>query len=155
MAELEVGNTLPPFHLPRDGGGFLDSASLAGKPFVLYVYPKDNTEGCTLEAVDFSSLNKDFAKLGVAIVGLSPDNARSHDRFKAKHGLKLDLVSDENREVLESLGLWVEKSLYGRKYMGVERATVLVGADGRIARVWRKVRVRGHAAEVLEAAKAL
>lgn len=155
MAELDVGDAMPPFRLPRDGGGELDSASLAGKPFVLFFYPKDNTEGCTREAIDFSMLKPDFDRLGVAVIGVSPDSAKSHDRFKAKHGLGVDLVADEDKQVLEAFGLWVEKSMYGRKYMGVERTTLLVGDDRRIARIWRRVKVAGHAAEVLEAAKAL
>ena len=155
MAELEVGQTVPAFALPRDGGGTLDSATLAGKPYVFYVYPKDNTEGCTLEAIDFSRLKPDFDALGIAIVGMSPDNAKSHDRFKAKHALDIDLVSDADKSLLDRLGVWVEKSMYGRKYLGVERTTWLVDATGKVAQVWNKVKVAGHADEVLAAAKAL
>lgn len=145
----------PDFDLPRDGGGTLGLAQLSGKAVVLYFYPADDTPGCTAEAVDFNRLKPEFEKAGAVVIGLSPDSTRKHDKFKAKHGLDLDLVADEERKVIEAYGLWVEKKLYGRVYMGVERATFLIGADGRIARIWRKVRVKGHAEQVLEAARAL
>ncbi|MGP2492657.1 peroxiredoxin [Mesorhizobium sp. PUT5] len=155
MANLEVGDPAPDFHLPRDGGGALALTGLAGRPVVLYFYPADDTPSCTAEALDFSRLKPDFEKAGAAVIGLSPDSTRKHDKFKAKHGLGVDLVADEEREAIEAYGLWVEKKLYGRTYMGVERATFLIGADGRIVRIWRKVKVKGHAEAVLEAVRAL
>ncbi|CAM5406948.1 peroxiredoxin Q/BCP [Aquamicrobium terrae] len=155
MANLEVGDPAPDFHLPRDGGGALALSGLAGRPVVLYFYPADDTPSCTAEALDFSRLKPDFEKAGAAVIGLSPDSTRKHDKFKAKHGLGVDLVADEEREAIEAYGLWVEKKLYGRTYMGVERATFLIGADGRIVRIWRKVKVKGHAEAVLEAVHAL
>ncbi len=154
MADLEVGDLAPDFDLPRDGGGSLRLSQLRGKPVVLYFYPADDTPGCTAEAIDFSRLKPDFEKAGATVIGLSPDSTRKHDKFKAKHALAVDLVADEQRQVIESYGLWVEKKLYGRAYMGVERATFLIGSDGRIARIWRKVKVKGHAEAVLEAVQA-
>jgi thioredoxin-dependent peroxiredoxin len=155
MAELKEGDHAPDFDLPRDGGDKLSLASLRGKGVVLYFYPKDDTSGCTVEAIDFSRLKGEFAKFGVEIIGMSPDSSKSHDKFKAKHDLTVPLVSDEDKTVLQAYGVWAEKSMYGRKYMGVERTTFLIGKDGRIARVWNKVKVPGHAEEVLAAAKAL
>ncbi len=155
MADLEVGDLAPDFDLPRDGGGSLRLSQLRGKPVVLYFYPADDTPGCTAEAIDFSRLKPDFEKAGATVIGLSHDSTRKHDKFKAKHGLGVDLVADEEREAIEAYGLWVEKKLYGRTYMGVERATFLIGADGRIVRIWRKVKVKGHAEAVLEAVRAL
>ncbi len=154
MADLEVGDLTPDFDLPRDGGGSLRLSQLRGKPVVLYFYPADDTPGCTAEAIDFSRLKPDFEKAGATVIGLSPDSTRKHDKFKAKHALAVDLVADEQRQVIESYGLWVEKKLYGRAYMGVERATFLIGSDGRIARIWRKVKVKGHAEAVIEAVQA-
>ncbi len=122
---------------------------------VLFIYPQDDTNSCTAEAIDFSALSPEFAAAGAAIVGISPDAPARHDRFKAKHGLSVVLAADEARTVIEAYGAWGEKSLYGRRYMGVIRSTVLIGRDGRIARIWRNVRVRNHAIEVLEAVKAL
>lgn len=127
----------------------------AGRKLVLYFYPKDDTSGCTREAQDFTALANDFAAAGAAIVGISKDSLASHKKFQAKYDLKVALGSDAEGGVCEAFGTWVEKAMYGRKYMGIERATFLVGADGTIARIWRKVKVPGHAAEVLEAAKAL
>jgi peroxiredoxin Q/BCP len=155
MAEMDVGDVAPAFELPQGGGGTLSLSSLKGKPVVLYFYPKDDTSGCTAEAIAFSGLKPQFAKAGAVVVGMSPDSVKSHDKFKTKHKLEVDLVSDEDRKVLEAYGVWAEKSMYGRKYMGVERTTFLIGPDGRIAKVWRKVKVPGHAEEVLEAVKAL
>jgi len=155
MAELIPGTEAPDFDLPRDGGGTVRLSSLRGKPVVLYFYPKDDTSGCTSEAIDFSALKPEFDKIGVVVIGMSPDSAKSHDKFKKKHDLKVDLVSDETKNVLQAYGVWTEKSMYGRKYMGVERTTLLLDADGRIAQVWPKVKVPGHAAAVLEAARAL
>ncbi|RTL97215.1 MAG: peroxiredoxin [Hyphomicrobiales bacterium] len=155
MADLNAGDAAPQFDLPRDGGGSLSLASFRGKPVVLYFYPQDDTTGCTNEAIGFSQLKPEFDKAGAAVIGLSPDSVKKHDKFKAKHSLSVDLVADEERKVIEAYHLWVEKTMYGRQYMGVERATFLIGKDGRIARVWRKVRVKGHAEEVLEAVRAL
>jgi thioredoxin-dependent peroxiredoxin len=155
MADLNVGDVAPQFDLPRDGGGTLSLAAFRGKPIVLYFYPQDDTTGCTTEAIGFSQLKPEFEKAGAAVIGLSPDTAKKHDKFKKKYDLTIDLVADEERKVIEAYHLWVEKTLYGRNYMGVERATFLIGKDGRIARIWRKVRVKGHAEEVLEAVRAL
>lgn len=155
MAELKEGDKAPDFNLPRDGGGSLSLSSLKGKPVVLYFYPKDDTSGCTAEAIDFSRLKDQFGKIGTEIIGMSPDSGKSHDKFKSKHDLKVHLVADEEKKTLEAYGVWAEKSMYGRKYMGVERTTFLVGKDGRIAKIWNKVKVPGHAEEVLAAAKAL
>lgn len=155
MAEPAVGQSAPDFDLPRGGGGTLRLSSLKGRAVVLYFYPKDDTSGCTAEAIDFSALKPEFDKAGAVVVGMSPDSVKSHDKFARKHGLSLELVADEERNALEAYGVWVEKSMYGRKYMGVERSTYLVDKNGRIARIWRPVKVPGHAVEVLEAARAL
>ena len=145
------GQKAPPLSLPTDGGGHID---LTG-PAVVYFYPKDDTPGCTNEGKDFSALIDDFAALGVAVIGVSRDTVKKHDRFKAKHDLKVVLASDEDGVVTEAWGVWVEKQLYGRKYMGIERATFLIDGAGVVRRAWRNVRVTGHASEVLEAARAL
>ncbi len=155
MADLNVGDPAPQFDLPRDGGQSIRLADFSGKPVVLYFYPQDDTPGCTAEAIDFSRLKPEFEKAGTTVIGLSPDNVKKHDKFKTKHGLTVDLASDPERQVIEAYHLWVEKTMYGRKYMGVERATFLIGADGRIARIWRNVKVKGHAEDVLEAVRAL
>jgi peroxiredoxin Q/BCP len=155
MTALNIGNDAPDFTLPRDGGGTITLSGLRGNPVILYFYPKDDTSGCTQEAIEFSGLRPQFEKLGAKVIGMSPDPVKKHDKFKAKHDLKVDLVADEDKAIIESYGLWVEKSMYGRKYMGVERTTFLIGSDGKIAKIWNKVKVPGHAAEVLEAAKAL
>lgn len=155
MTELSPGQDAPQFELPRDGGGTLTLSALRGKAVVLYFYPKDDTSGCTAEAIDFSALKADFEKAGAVVIGMSPDSAKKHDKFKAKHGLSVDLVADEERKAIEAYGVWAEKSMYGRKYMGVERTTFLIDRDGKIAKVWPKVKVPGHAAEVLEAVRAL
>jgi len=155
MTEPTAGGIAPDFSLPRDGGGTVALRDFAGKAVVVYFYPQDDTKSCTAEAIDFSALSPEFAAAGAAIVGISPDAPARHDRFRAKHGLSVVLAADEARTVIEAYGAWGEKSLYGRKYMGVIRSTVLIGRDGRIARIWRNVRVRNHAAEVLEAVKAL
>lgn len=155
MTELSPGQDAPQFELPRDGGGMLTLSALRGKAVVLYFYPKDDTSGCTAEAIDFSALKADFEKAGAVVIGMSPDSAKKHDKFKAKHGLSVDLVADEERKAIEAYGVWAEKSMYGRKYMGVERTTFLIDRDGKIAKVWPKVKVPGHAAEVLEAVRAL
>ncbi|WP_333592556.1 peroxiredoxin [Brevundimonas sp.] len=150
MSVIE-GQKAPPLSLPTDGSGHLD---LTG-PAVVYFYPKDDTPGCTNEGKDFSALIGDFNALGVAVVGVSRDGVKKHDRFKAKHDLKVILAADEDGVVTEAWGVWVEKQLYGRKYMGIERATFLIDGSGVVRRVWRNVRVSGHAAEVLAAARGL
>lgn len=153
--ELQVGSVAPAFSLPMAGGREISLASFAGRKVVLYFYPKDDTSGCTKEAQEFSALKAAFAAVDTEIIGLSPDSPASHGKFAGKYDLDLSLASDESKETLAAYGVWVEKSMYGRKYMGVERTTVLIGRDGKVARVWPKVKVPGHAAEVLEAAKAL
>ena len=120
----------------------------------MFFYPKDDTAGCTAEAIDFSALKPEFDRIGAVLIGISPDSVKSHDKFKAKHAITVRLASDEDRRTIERYGLWVEKNMYGRKYMGVERTTVLVGPDGRIRQIWNKVKVRGHARAVLDAAAA-
>ena len=151
----EQGQPAPALDLPTDGGGRITLAALQGKPAVVYFYPKDDTTGCTREAQDFTALAADFAALGATVIGVSKDTVKKHDRFKAKYDLAVVLASDEDGAACEAWGVWVQKKLYGREYMGIERATFLVDADGRVARVWRNVKVAGHAAEVLEAVKAL
>ena len=155
MAELLIGDVAPDFELPRDGGGTMSLQSLRGQPVVLYAYPKDDTSGCTAQAIDFTRLKPDFEQAGVTVVGISPDSVKKHDKFKQKHELGIDLIADEEKSVLTALDVWKEKSMYGRKYMGVERSTFLIDQDGKISRIWRKVSVPGHAEEVLEAARAL
>jgi peroxiredoxin Q/BCP len=150
---VAVGDTLPDFDLPTDGGGSLSRAALAGQPLVLYLYPKDDTSGCTKEANAFKALMGEFAALGVAVVGLSKDPVTSHDKFKSKYDLNFPLLSDEAGGLVEALGAWVEKSMYGKTYMGIDRSTFLVGADGTVKAIWRKVKVPGHAEAVLAAAK--
>jgi thioredoxin-dependent peroxiredoxin len=155
MPVLVEGDLVPDFALPGDDGATVSPASLRGAPYVLWVYPKADTSGCTVEAGDFTRLKPDFDALGVALVGVSADPARKLARFRAKHGLAGALVSDEERTLLEALGVWVEKSMYGRKYMGAERTTLLVDGEGRVARLWPKVSVPGHAEAVLAAAREL
>ena len=152
---LRIGDAAPAFELPATGGAPISLAGLKGRKAVIYFYPKDDTSGCTLEAQDFQALKGEFAQAGTEVIGVSADSVASHDRFARKYGLDFTLASDESLTMLEAYGVWVEKSMYGRKYMGVERTTVLVDRDGRIARIWPKVKVPGHAAEVLAAAKAL
>ena len=155
MKELAVGDAAPDFDLESDGGGRVSLSDLKGTPVVVYFYPKDNTPGCTKEAIAFTELNTEFDKLGVTIVGISPDSAKKHDNFIAKHNLAVRLGADTETKTAEAYGVWVEKSMYGKKYMGVERSTFLVNKDGMIAQIWRKVKVPGHADAVLEAASAL
>jgi peroxiredoxin Q/BCP len=155
IPDLTEGDVAPDFDLPADGGARISLSDLKGKPVVLFFYPKDDTSGCTEEAIAFSQKKKEFDALGVSLVGMSPDSVKKHDKFKAKHELTTPLASDEEKETLQAYGVWKEKSMYGRKYMGVERSTFLIGKDGRIARIWRKVQIKGHADEVLEAARAL
>jgi len=155
MAELSPGLQAPDFTLARDGGGTVSLAGFRGRPLVLFFYPKDDTGGCTAEAKDFTALKPEFDVAGVALLGISPDPVKKHDRFVAKHGLAVPLASDEDHAALEAYGVWKEKSLYGRTYMGVERTTLLIDAEGRIAHIWPKVKVKGHAEAVLAAAKTL
>jgi len=156
MAEMPgVGAKAPDFQLERDGGGRAGLADFKGRKLVLYFYPKDDTSGCTTEAKDFSALTKEFGKAGAVVVGVSPDPARKHDRFKAKHELSVALLADEEKSMLEAYGVWKEKSMYGRKYMGVQRTTFLIDGKGVVREVWPKVKVPGHAKAVLEAVKAL
>ncbi len=151
----DIGDKAPDFNAPTDGGGTLKLSSLKGSAVVLYFYPKDDTPGCTKEAIGFTGAVWDFEKAGATIVGVSKDSAQKHDKFKAKHDLKITLVSDEDGDICQSYGVWVEKNMYGRKYMGVERATFLIDSKGVIRNVWRKVKVNGHVEAVLDAAKAL
>lgn len=155
MTTLDIGNNAPDFTLPSDGGGTITLSGMRGNPVILYFYPKDDTSGCTQEAIEFSGLKQQFEKLGAKVIGMSPDPVKKHDKFKAKHELTVDLVADEDKSIIEAYGLWVEKSMYGRKYMGVERTTFLIDSNGKIAKIWNKVKVPGHAAEVLEATRAL
>lgn len=155
MADITEGMKAPAFDLPAAGGGRVSLETLKGKAVVLYFYPKDDTTGCTREAIDFTALVDDFADAGAVVVGVSRDTVKKHDRFRDKHGLKVELASDEDGALCEAYGVWVEKTLYGRQYMGIERATFLIDAAGVVRRVWRKVRVAGHAAEVLDAVRAL
>lgn len=148
---LQEGDVAPVFVLPADGGEPLALEGFLGRTVVLYFYPRDDTPGCTLEAQEFAALANEFARAGAAVIGVSPDSPACHARFKTKHGLDLHLASDEEKTVAAAYGVWVEKSMYGRKYMGIERATFLIAPDGRIARIWRKVKPKGHAAEVLAA----
>ena len=152
---LLEGDPAPDFSLPRDGGETVTLSGLRGAPVVLYFYPKDDTSGCTKEAIAFSGLTGDFAALGARVLGVSKDPVKSHDKFKAKHELAVTLLADEDTAVTQAYGVWVEKSMYGRKYWGAERATFLIDAEGRIARIWRKVKVPGHAEQVLKATRAL
>ena len=155
MAELISGVEAPDFTLPRDGGGTLSLSGFRGRPVVLFFYPKDDTEGCTTEARDFTAAKAQFDALGVALIGLSPDPVKKHDKFVKKHDLGVPLASDEGLQTLEAYGVWKEKSMYGRTYMGVERTTMLIDANGRIAEIWPKVKVKGHVEAVLEAARKL
>lgn len=152
---LKVGDKAPAFTLPATGGAPISLEGLRGKKAILYFYPKDDTPGCTSEAIAFQGLKGEFAKAGAEIIGISADSIASHDKFARKHNLDFALASDEEKAMLEAYGVWVEKSMYGKKYMGIERTTVLIDRDGRIAKIWPKVKVPGHAEEVLEAAKGL
>ena len=152
---LQAGDIAPAFKLAGAGGEKLSFVGFKGKKLVLYFYPKDDTSGCTKEAIEFNDLRNAFAKADTVVVGMSPDSVKSHDKFREKYGLTFPLAADEDKATLLAYGVWVEKSMYGRKYMGVERSTYLIDAKGRIAQVWRKVKVPGHAEEVLAAARAL
>jgi peroxiredoxin len=152
---LVEGAIAPPFSLPRDGGGSISLADHAGKKLVLFFYPRADTPGCTREAIDFTRLNSAFADEGATVLGISADTVKAQESFRSKHQLSVPLISDEQHEMLEAYGAWGEKSMYGRNFMGIIRTTVLIGADGRIARIWRNVRVDGHADEVLAAVRAM
>ncbi len=152
---VNEGDIAPDFELTTDGSGKVKLSDFKGKSVVVYFYPADDTPGCTTEAIDFSGALSDFDAAGTVVIGISPDTAESHDRFKAKHGLKVILASDVDHKVSERYGAWGEKMNYGRKSIGLIRSTVLVGPDGRVARVWPQVRVKGHIEKVLEAAKAI
>ena len=151
-AAPNVGDSAPDFKLPTDGGGEVSLSDLRGRNVVVYFYPKDDTSGCTKEAIAFTELTSEFDKKNTSIIGISADTPAKHDKFKAKHNLGITLASDEDHEALEAYGVWVEKNMYGRKYMGIERATYLIDKEGKIAQVWRKVKVVGHAEQVLAAA---
>ena len=146
---LSIGDQAPDFTLPGDGGKDISLSDYKGQNLVLYFYPKDDTSGCTTEAIDFTANLAKFSKLDTAIVGISKDSAAKHDKFKAKHDLKIRLAADEELKTIQAYGVWVEKSMYGRKYMGIERSTFLIDADGKITEIWRKVRVKGHVDAVL------
>ena len=151
---IAEGQTAPDFTLPRDGGGTVALTELLPKTVVLYFYPKDDTPGCTTEALDFTRLKADFEAAGAVVVGISKDSVAKHDKFCKKHGLGVILASDEDGDTCERYGTWVEKSMYGKTYMGIERTTVLIGGDGIVRRVWPKVKVKGHAEDVLDAVRA-
>jgi thioredoxin-dependent peroxiredoxin len=152
---MEAGAAAPDVELATATGETLTLSSLRGKPVVLYFYPKDDTSGCTLEALDFTKAKPDFDALGIPVIGISPDSVKSHQKFVKKHDLDLTLLSDEDKGTAQAYGVWVEKQMYGRTYMGVDRSTFLIDAKGKIVRVWNKVKVPGHVAQVLEAAREL
>lgn len=152
---ITAGQTAPDFTLPRDGGGTVTLSALRPGKVVLYFYPKDDTPGCTLEAQDFSARMAQFTAANTTVIGISKDSVKAHDKFCRKHGLSVILASDEAGHTCEDYGVWLEKSMYGKTYMGIERTTVLIDGSGQVARVWNKVSVKGHADEVLAAAAAL
>jgi len=152
---MTLGETAPDFTAPTETGEALTLSTLRPQPVVMYFYPKDDTPGCTTEAKDFTALSDAFKAAGARVIGVSKDTVAKHGKFIAKHDLGVTLISDETTTICEDYGVWVEKNMYGRKYMGIERATFLIGADGKIAQVWRKVKVKGHGEAVLEAVKAL
>jgi len=154
-AKLGLGTNAPAFNLPRDGGGSVSLADFKGQNLVLYFYPRADTPGCTVESKAFSDLAAAFRKVGAAVLGVSADPVKAQDTFKAKHGLTIPLASDETHRMLVAYGVWGEKSMYGKKFMGITRTTFLIDREGRIAHIWPKVKVAGHAEEVLAAAKAL
>lgn len=154
MSKVSEGDKAPDFSLPTNGDGHF-TLSEQNSPVVLFFYPKDDTSGCTKEAIGFSEHLDSFKKLGCAVIGMSPDPVKKHDKFVAKHELTTTLVSDEEKTALDAYGVWVEKSMYGKKYMGVERTTLIIGADGVVAKAWHKVKVPGHVEEVLATAQEL
>ncbi|MBK0328360.1 peroxiredoxin [Rhodobacteraceae bacterium F11138] len=151
----DVGDTAPEFTLPRDGGSFVSLSEMQGQATVLFFYPRDNTPGCTKESIGFSEHLQAFAESGAQVMGISKDSVTSHEKFAAKHGLTMPLLSDEAGSVCEDYGVWVEKKMYGKTFMGIERSTFLIDRDLRIAQVWRKVRVPGHVEQVLQAVQAM
>lgn len=155
MAELATGQNAPDFSAERDGGETVSLAALKGKNVVLYFYPKDDTPGCTKEAIAFTESVQDFTAQNTVILGVSKDTVAKHEKFIAKHDLGIALISDEDGSICDAYGTWVEKSMYGKTYMGIERATYLIDVDGNIAQIWRKVKVPGHVDAVLDALKAL
>ncbi len=155
MAELQEGDAAPDFELETDTEGTIRLSDLRGRKVVLYFYPKDNTPGCTQEGKDFSTLLDEFEKADTVVVGISPDTVRKHKNFREKQGLRVILAADPEKKAIQAHGVWKEKSMYGRKYWGVERSTFLIDREGKIARIWRKVKVKGHAEEVLQAAREL
>jgi peroxiredoxin Q/BCP len=152
---VNVGDKAPDFTLPSDGGGTVSLSALRGKPVVVYFYPKDDTSGCTAEACGFRDSFPDYGKTGVTVIGISKDSVASHDKFKAKYQLPFILAADTEGKACEGFGVWVEKSMYGRKYMGIERTTFLIDRDGVVRNVWHKVKIAGHVGEVLKAVQAL
>ncbi len=155
MSELNIGDTAPDFTLPTDGDGEITLSDFKGEKVVLYFYPKDDTPGCTQESCEFRDAIGDFAEVGAQIIGISKDSATKHDKFKEKYGLNFPLASDEDCKVCAAYGVWKEKSMYGKKYMGIERSTFLIDETGKIAQIWRKVKVTGHVEEVKAAAQGL
>ena len=153
MSDLKIGDNAPDFNLESDGGDTVKLKDLKGQSVVLYFYPRDDTPGCTKEAIQFSELKEEFEAHNCAIIGISKDTAKKHDKFIAKHNLKVRLGADVEGDVVEKYGVWVEKNMYGKKYMGIERATFLIGPDQKIQHIWRKVRVKGHVDAVLEEVK--
>ncbi len=152
---IEDGKKAPDFSLPDETGTVVRLSKMKGRPVVVYFYPKDDTSGCTREAKDFTCLAEEFAGAGAELLGISPDSPASHQKFSSKHDLSVRLLADEDKEVAKAYGVWVEKSMYGRKYMGIERSTFLIDKTGKVAKSWRKVKVPGHAEEVLKAVRAL
>ena len=152
---LAEGQKAPAFRLPRDGGSVVTLSDYAGQKLVLFFYPRADTPGCTREAIDFTRLKGDFTAAGTAVLGISADPLKSQEKFRDKHGLGIPLISDEQHEMLEAYGAWGEKSMYGKTFLGILRTTVLIGTDGKVARIWRNVRVEGHADEVLAASRSL
>ncbi len=155
MSELKEGDPAPALDLPVDGGGHITSAGLAGKPYVIYFYPKDDTPGCTKEACHFRDRQQELTELGAKVLGVSPDDVASHVKFRDKYTLNFPLLADPDHKVAEKYGAWREKNMYGKKSMGVQRSTYLIGPDGKIAKVWKRVSVDGHDDQVIEALKAL
>lgn len=155
MTLVEEGKRAPNFELPADNGETIKLSKLQGGPVVLFFYPKDDTSGCTKEAIAFSELQKKFSAAGAKVFGISPDGLKKHLKFREKHDLTVPLISDEEKIAAQAYGVWVEKSMYGRKYMGIERSTFLIGKSGKVVKAWRKVKVPGHAEAVLEAVNAL
>ncbi|MDB2522736.1 thioredoxin-dependent thiol peroxidase [Alphaproteobacteria bacterium] len=151
--ELKIGDPAPSFTCPANGGQTVSLSDFAKRKLVIYFYPKDNTPGCTTEAIDFTAAVKDFDKANTSIVGVSADSVKKHENFIEKHNLGVTLLADEGQDMLNAYGVWVQKKMYGREFMGIERATYLIGADGKIEQIWRKVKVKGHVEAVLAAAR--